>query len=211
MKVVNLRKKRKLIPKTTKEAIAEAIREGKSAYEIASMTKLSEDDVRMAAKELRMVRALNENEGCVTRMATPEEMGEAPVVTVHTPETAKMIVEEEPPAVDEAPEPEPPRRRGRKPKAAAKAEAPRGRKKPGSKPGTKKERPVIVPGEALLGTIRILEGIGKDMFDFGAQDEENGTWLGVTYDQVVATLKLLRTIDKICQRLSAPVTMRKGG
>lgn len=202
MKVVNLRKKRKLIPKTTKEAIAEAIREGKSAYEIAPMTKLSEDDVRMAAKELRMVRALNENEGCVTRMATPEEMGIAAADETE-PEEAPGPVAEKPPAVGE---PEPPRRRGRKPKAAAKAEAPRGRKKPGPKPGTKKERPVIVPGEALLGTIRILEGIGKDMFDFGAQYEESGTWLGVTYNQVVATLKLLRTIDKICQRLSAPVT-----
>ncbi|MBQ7516389.1 MAG: hypothetical protein IJS96_08915 [Schwartzia sp.] len=212
MSMLGLRVKKKKLSKTTKEIIADAIREGKNAYEIASLVKLTDDDVRYAAKALHMTRALNANEGCVTRQATTEEMGLDELkekLGIGPDEDVEFMEAPKPPeVVSKEPEPEKPRKRGRKPKAAveakeaAEAEAPRTRRKAGPKPRPKKERQVVVPGEALLGTIRILEGIGNDMFAEGAQDEESGTWLGFTYDQVVTTLKLLRTIDRICQRLS---------
>lgn len=201
MKVVDSRKKRKLIPETTKEIIAAAIKAGKNAYEIASLVKLTDEDVRYAAKALGLTRELNANEGCMMRKATPEELELGDLKA--KPEIAPDDDVEFMPAPEverEAPEPEPEVLLSLEPEKPR-----RQRKKPGPKPGTKKaaQAPQMTSGAALLGTIRILEDISQDMIDAGAQTDPSSTgWLGYSYEQICEALKLLRMLDRICQRLS---------
>ncbi len=175
MSVLDLRvkKKRKPIPKAAKKIIAASIKAGKNAYEIASLMKLTDEDVRYAAKALGLTRELNANEGCVTRQATPEEVWRDELkekLGIGPDEDVEFMAAPE--IEREAPEPEP------KVLLSLEPEKPRRqRKKPGPKPGTKKaaQAPQMTSGAALLGTIRILEGISQYMIDFGAQTDPSST------------------------------------